>query len=93
MTRLARFIILLIVFTMSGATFLPAEDRKGGDDGVKKELAKQEAAWAVAVESNDPHKIGRFFTEDFLFVGAGGVLQDRAQHLEDFPAANVDWHN
>lgn len=50
----------------------------------EKELKSLETKWAAAVETNDPIQIGRFFTGDFLFVGAGGALQDRTQHLEDF---------
>ena len=48
------------------------------------ELRDLETRWAAAVETNNPDQIGRFFTDDFLFVGAGGVLQDRRQHLDDF---------
>ncbi|HYH67749.1 MAG TPA: Rid family hydrolase, partial [Urbifossiella sp.] len=47
-------------------------------------LRKLQVEWAAAVGSNDPDRIGRFFGNDFLFVGAGGVLQNRAEHLNDF---------
>lgn len=53
-------------------------------DNAVNELQALEARWASAVETNDPERIGSFFTPDFLFVGAGGVLQDRTQHLNDF---------
>ncbi|MES2791044.1 MAG: tyrosinase family protein [Planctomycetota bacterium] len=53
-------------------------------DGVEAQLKELETKWATTVATNDPDQIGRFFTDDFLFVGAGGVLQDRQQHLEDF---------
>lgn len=48
-----------------------------------------ETSWAVAVGTNDPDKIGRFLAEDFLFVGAGGILQDRTQHLGDFQSGKL----
>jgi Domain of unknown function (DUF4440) len=43
-----------------------------------------ETSWAAAVGTGDPDRIGRFLADDFLFVGAGGALQDRTQHLGDF---------
>jgi FtsP/CotA-like multicopper oxidase with cupredoxin domain/peroxiredoxin len=48
-----------------------------------------ETAWAAAVESNDPLKIGAFLTDDFLFVGAGGTLQNRTQHLDEFSTGRL----
>jgi hypothetical protein len=59
-------------------------------EDAEKELKLLEAKWAAAVETNDPTQIGRFFTGEFLFVGAGGVLQDRAQHLEDFRTGRLN---
>jgi hypothetical protein len=47
-------------------------------------LRALETSWAAAVSTNDPNQIGRFLAPDFLFVGASGILQDRAQHLDDF---------
>ena len=47
-------------------------------------LGGLETAWAAAVGTNDPTKIARFLAPDFLFIGAGGILQNRAQHLDDF---------
>jgi hypothetical protein len=58
-------------------------------EGAEKELKSLEAKWASAVETNDPAQIGCFFTADFLFIGAGGVLQDRTQHLEDFRSGRL----
>src|SRR5262249_54157860 len=43
-----------------------------------------ETAWAAAVGTNDPDRVAKFLAAEFLFVGAGGVLQNRTQHLEDF---------
>jgi len=57
--------------------------------GDERELRKREADWAAAVETNDPKLIGQFFTEDFLFVGAGGILQTRMQHLDDFQSGRL----
>lgn len=54
-----------------------------------RELEKLENDWAAAVETNDPNRIGRFFVEDFLFLGAGGILQDRKRHLEDFESGRL----
>ena len=47
-------------------------------------LTQLETAWAAAVMTNNPDEIGRFLANGFLFVGAGGILQTRAQHLDDF---------
>jgi ketosteroid isomerase-like protein len=55
----------------------------------QQSLEDIEKAWAAAVETNDPNKIGRFFTDDFLFVGAGGVLQNRTEHLDDFASGRL----
>jgi hypothetical protein len=43
-------------------------DAKESDDrgDVDKELGDLEADWAKAVETNDPDRIGRFLTDDFL---------------------------
>jgi proline iminopeptidase len=66
------------------------QNRQTIEDGtVEKELRHLEAKWGEAVESNDADRIGRFFTDDFLFVGAGGILQDRKQHLEDFRSGRL----
>src|SRR5262249_4814183 len=46
----------------------------------QEELRELENAWAAAVATNDADKIGRFFPDRFLFVGAGGILQNRDQH-------------
>lgn len=53
-------------------------------DGVEKKLRDLETQWAATVATNDPDQIGKFFTDDFVFVGAGGILQNRKQHLDDF---------
>ena len=47
-------------------------------------LIKLEAAWVAAELTNNPDKIGRFLADGFLFVGAGGIHQTRAQQLDDF---------
>jgi hypothetical protein len=47
-------------------------------------LTQLETSWATAVTTNNPDEIGRFLADGFLFVGAGGVLQTKAQHLDDF---------
>jgi ketosteroid isomerase-like protein len=67
------------VVSMSGVVIVAPV---GG--GKAAALAPLERAWAKAVESNEANRIAKFFTDDFLFVGAGGVLQNRAQHLADF---------
>lgn len=51
---------------------------------IEDQLEELETKWAQTVATNDPDQIGKFFTDDFLFVGAGGVLQNRTQHLDDF---------
>jgi hypothetical protein len=55
----------------------------------QQELRQLENAWATAVGTNDAVKIGRFFPERFLFVGAGGVLQNRDEHLDDFRSGRL----
>ena len=57
---------------------------QGDKDTAKSDLTRLENDWARAVESNDANRIAPFLAADFLFVGAGGVLQDREQHLDDF---------
>jgi hypothetical protein len=52
-------------------------------------LPQLETAWAAAVMTNNPDEIGRFLADGFLFVGAGGVLQTRAQHLDDFRSGKL----
>ncbi len=52
-------------------------------------LRDLETSWAVAVSTNDVDKIGRFFTDDFIFIGAGGILQTRMQHLDDFRSGRL----
>jgi hypothetical protein len=47
-------------------------------------LTQLETSWAAAVMTNNPDEIGRFLADGFLFVGAGGILQTRDQHLNDF---------
>src|SRR4051794_6971233 len=49
-----------------------------------KSLSDLEERWAQAVVTNNADSIGAFLSSDFLFVGAGGVLQTREQHLNDF---------
>jgi homoserine O-acetyltransferase len=91
--KIATTCILLLFFplTLQLALCLPATAQKGTGDkgGAKKELEELENAWAAAVETNDPKRIGQFFMEDFLFVGARGILQDRQQHLEDFRSGRL----
>jgi hypothetical protein len=48
-----------------------------------------ETSWAAVVGTNDPDQIGKFLAADFLFIGAGGILQDRAQHLDDFKTGKL----
>ena len=48
-------------------------------------MRKLEADWAEAVQTNDPERIARFFADDFLFVGARGILQDRDAAPGGFP--------
>jgi ketosteroid isomerase-like protein len=84
--------MLIVISTYSTANDSVINGNKWKNEGeepemsgqTKEELEKLEADWGVAVESNNPDRIGRFVTDDFLFVGAGGVLQTREQHLEDF---------
>jgi len=81
-------------FVLGAALFssplLLADEHKQGADGRVQELLKQlEADWATAVATNDANQIARFFADDFLFVGAGGILQDRKQHLEDFRSGRL----
>ena len=52
-------------------------------------LEELETKWAAAVETNDPVQIAEFFAPDFLFIGAGGVLQEREPHLEDFRSGRL----
>jgi len=66
----------------AGVRGQPAGEIQG--ESAKVLLQALEAKWAATVATNDPDQIGKFFTDDFLFVGAGGVLQDRQQHLNDF---------
>jgi uncharacterized protein (TIGR02246 family) len=81
---------LLVGVALSWAAQVPAPKPVArAQSAVEKELEKLEAEWAAAVATNDPNKIGAFFTEDFLFVGAGGVLQDRKQHLDDFATGKL----
>jgi hypothetical protein len=89
--RTLGFWFLLVGVSLCFATMLPAADEKraGEKNDVKKELERLEADWASAVETNDPKRIERFFADDFLFVGAKGILQDRVQHLEDFRSGKL----
>jgi hypothetical protein len=57
--------------------------------GVEEQLRKLEADWATAVATNESKQIGRFLTANFLFVGAGGVLQTRDEHLADFDSGKL----
>jgi len=84
-------LLLLVGVAIFGATHLPAADTKKRDarSVIEKDLKKLESDWAAAVETNDPKRIERFFTADFLFVGAGGILQTRKQHLEDFRSGKL----
>jgi hypothetical protein len=68
-----------------GHTIAPVE-RSGAD----RELSDLEIAWVKAVESNDPDRISIFLSQMFLFVGAGGVLQNRKEHLNDFGSGQLD---
>jgi FtsP/CotA-like multicopper oxidase with cupredoxin domain/peroxiredoxin len=43
-----------------------------------------EREWAQAAAANNVARISRFLSDDFIFVGAGGILQSRQQHLDDF---------
>ena len=38
-----------------------------------------ETSWEAAVMTNKPDEIGRFLADEFLFVGAGGLLQTGTQ--------------
>jgi hypothetical protein len=53
-------------------------------DDPNARLTQLERDWAAAVTTNKPAEIGRYLTSDFFFVGASGVLQSRAEHLDDF---------
>jgi proline iminopeptidase len=53
-------------------------EEKGSE---KKQLEKLEIEWGAAIETNDPKQIARFFADDFIFIGAKGLLQTRMQHL------------
>ena len=90
-TRTTGMFLLLLGALQSCTPLLEAADKKEKDEkgSVEKELEKLEADWAAAVETNDHKRIGAFFAEDFLFVGAGGALQDRKQHLEDFRSGRL----
>ena len=85
------FLLLSVGGLMPCPTRPEAADQKEGADkaAIKKDLEKLESEWAAAVETNDPKRIGAFFADDFLFVGAGGILQDRMQHLEDFRSGKL----
>lgn len=52
-------------------------------------LTQLETAWAVAATTNNPDQIGKFLGDGFLFVGAGGILQTRQQHLDDFKTGKL----
>ena len=54
-----------------------------------EQLPKLESGWAAAAMTNNPDEIGRYLAKDFLFVGAGGILQSRAEHLEDFRSGRL----
>ncbi|HEV3298206.1 MAG TPA: DUF4440 domain-containing protein [Planctomycetaceae bacterium] len=62
----------------------PANASRLNASSVETQLRDLETKWAAAVSTNDPAQIGVFFTDDFLFVGANGLLQNRQQHLDDF---------
>jgi uncharacterized protein len=89
--RMIQLLILMAFLAVCCTLRLSAADREQKVDKstVKEELEKLEDDWAAAVETNDPDRIGRFFTDDFLFVGAGGILQDRRQHLDDFRSGRL----
>jgi ketosteroid isomerase-like protein len=83
-------VILTLLVGVALSTFSAASAADKDDkNAIKKELEKLEADWATAVETNDPKRIERFFTADFLLFGAGGILQDRKQHLEDFRSGKL----
>jgi hypothetical protein len=52
-------------------------------------LTQLETAWAVAATTNQPDQIGKFLGDGFIFVGAGGILQTRQQHLDDFKTGKL----
>lgn len=87
----ARRLLSAVVFvTLSIALPLFAVEKgQSYDQGAVKELERLEDEWGVAVAANDADRIARFFTDDFLFVGAGGILQDRRQHLDDFRSGRL----
>jgi FtsP/CotA-like multicopper oxidase with cupredoxin domain/peroxiredoxin/ketosteroid isomerase-like protein len=59
------------------------------DQAAQETLRQLEGAWAGAVGTNDPKLIGLYFTNEFIFVGARGVLQNRNQHLDDFSTGKL----
>jgi hypothetical protein len=70
--------------------FVGAADATSATAGdAANELTKLEVDWAAAVETNDPDRIASFFADDFLFVGAGGILQNREEHLDDFRSGRL----
>jgi hypothetical protein len=68
--------------------------RKDADTPTQRDpnqvLTQLETAWAAAVMTNNPDEIGRFLANGFFFVGAGGILQTRAQHLDDFRTGHLN---
>ena len=53
-------------------------------------ITQLETSWAAAVMTNNPDEIGRFLADGFLFVGAGGILQTREAHLDDFRTGTLE---
>ena len=60
-----------------------------GQADPNQQLTRLETAWAAAATTNNPEEIGRFLADGFLFVGAGGILQTREQHLRDFQTGRL----
>jgi hypothetical protein len=90
MSRSIAFPVALWTVTLGCVSLLKAQEKgDSNQDNVKKEVRKLEAEWAAAVETNKPKRIERFLGKDFLFIGAGGVLQSREQHLNDFESGKL----
>ena len=62
---------------------------ESADVDSNRELRELENDWAVAAATNDPDRVSQFFDSRFLFVGAGGVLQNLEEHLEDFRSGRL----
>src|SRR5258708_431208 len=81
--------LLIIALQTLDANTRTVNEKASAAADDEKNLRDLETQWAAAVASNDAARIGRFFSDDFIFVGAGGVLQNRTEHLEDFKSGKL----